>query len=106
MGPSGSDWTKLRQLGFKKAIAEYPGLKIVGEADGGYVRDKGLRAAQDLLTKFPDAKAIYGENEDMAWVLPKPSTLVASSTGTARPASSPSAPTAWSPAWRPSRPAN
>jgi ribose transport system substrate-binding protein len=66
MGPSGSDWTKLRQQGFKKAIAEHPGLKIVGEADGGYVRDKGLRAAQDLLTKFPDVKAIYGENEDMA----------------------------------------
>ncbi|MDQ0864499.1 sugar ABC transporter substrate-binding protein [Arthrobacter globiformis] len=66
MGPSGSDWTKLRQLGFKKAIAEYPDMKIVGEADGGYVRDKGLTAAQDLLTKFPDVKAIYGENEDMA----------------------------------------
>lgn len=66
MGPSGSDWTKLRQQGFKKAIAEYPEMKIVGEADGGYVRDRGLTAAQDLLTKFPDVKAIYGENEDMA----------------------------------------
>ena len=66
MGPSGSDWTKLRQQGFKKAIAQYPDMKIVGEADGGYVRDKGLTAAQDLLTKFPDVKAIYGENEDMA----------------------------------------
>lgn len=66
MGPAGSDWTKLRQQGFKKAIADYPGLKIVGEADGGYVRDKGLTAAQDLLTKFPDVNAIYGENEDMA----------------------------------------
>lgn len=66
MGPSGSDWTKLRQQGFKKAISEYPDMKIVGEADGGYVRDKGLTAAQDLLTKFPDVKAIYGENEDMA----------------------------------------
>jgi len=38
----------------------------VGSADGGYVRDKGLTAAQDLLTKFPDVNAIYGENEDMA----------------------------------------
>lgn len=66
MGPAGSDWTKLRQQGFKYAIAEYPGLSIVGEADGGYVRDKGLTAAQDLLTKFPDVSAIYGENEDMA----------------------------------------
>jgi ribose transport system substrate-binding protein len=66
MGPSGSDWTKLRSQGFNKAIAEYPDLKVVGQADGGYVRDKGLTAAQDLLTKFPDVNAIYGENEDMA----------------------------------------
>jgi len=66
LGPSGSDWTKLRQQGFEAAIAEYPGMTIVGSADGGYVRDKGLTAAQDLLTKFPDIAAIYGENEDMA----------------------------------------
>ncbi len=66
LGPSGSDWTKLRQQGFEKAISEYPGLEIVGAADGGYVRDKGLTAAQDLLVKYPDVDAIYGENEDMA----------------------------------------
>lgn len=66
LGPSGSDWTKLRQQGFEAAIAEFPGMTIVGSADGGYVRDKGLTAAQDLLTKFPEIDAIYGENEDMA----------------------------------------
>ena len=66
LGPSGSDWTKLRQQGFEAAIASFPGMKIVGSADGGYVRDKGLIAAQDLLTKFPGIDAIYGENEDMA----------------------------------------
>lgn len=66
LGPSGSDWTKLRQQGFEAAIAEFSGLTIVGSADGGYVRDKGLTAAQDLLTKFPEIDAIYGENEDMA----------------------------------------
>ncbi|MET2011775.1 sugar ABC transporter substrate-binding protein [Microbacterium chocolatum] len=66
LGPSGSNWTKLRQQGFEAAIEEFPGLTIVGSADGGYVRDKGLTAAQDLLTKFPEVDAIYGENEDMA----------------------------------------
>lgn len=66
LGPSGSNWTKLRQQGFEAAIGEFPGLTIVGSADGGYVRDKGLTAAQDLLTKFPEVDAIYGENEDMA----------------------------------------
>ena len=66
LGPSGSDWTKLRDIGFEKAIKEYPGLSIVGKADGGYVRDKGFTAAQDLLTKNPKVNAIYGENEEMA----------------------------------------
>lgn len=65
-GPSGSDWTTLRLQGFRQAIANYPGLKIVAEASGDYVRDKGLAAAQALLTKYPHVDAIYGENEDMA----------------------------------------
>lgn len=66
MGPSGSDWSKARQVGFEKALRENPGLEVVGSADGGYLRDKGLNAAQDLLTRNRDINAIYGENEDMA----------------------------------------
>jgi ribose transport system substrate-binding protein len=65
-GPSGSDWTRGRKIGFDKALAEHPGITVVGQADGGYVRDKGLAAAQDLLTKNRDVNAIYGENEEMA----------------------------------------
>lgn len=66
MGPAGSDWTKARLIGFNQAMAENPGIEVVGSADGGYLRDKGLSAAQDLLTRHPDINAIYGENEDMA----------------------------------------
>ncbi len=66
MGPSGSDWTKARLIGFNQAMAENPGIEVVGTADGGYLRDKGLSAAQDLLTRHRDINAIYGENEDMA----------------------------------------
>jgi len=66
MGPAGSDWTKARLVGFNKAMSENPGIEVVGSADGGYLRDKGLSAAQDLLTRDRDINAIYGENEDMA----------------------------------------
>lgn len=66
MGPSGSDWSRARLIGFNQAMAENPGLQVVATADGGYLRDKGLSAAQDLLTRHPDINAIYGENEDMA----------------------------------------
>jgi ribose transport system substrate-binding protein len=65
-GPSGSDWSRSRQIGFDEALKEYPGLEVVGKADGGYLRDKGFTAAQDLLTRDKDIDAIYGENEDMA----------------------------------------
>lgn len=65
-GPSGSDWSRSRQIGFDAALKEYPGLEVVGKADGGYLRDKGFTAAQDLLTRDKDVDAIYGENEDMA----------------------------------------
>jgi ABC-type sugar transport system substrate-binding protein len=65
-GPSGSDWSRARQIGFEQALKENPGLQVVGKADGGYVRDKGLTAAQDLLTRDKNIDAIYGENEDMA----------------------------------------
>lgn len=66
MGPSGSDWTRARLIGFDQAMEENPGIEIVGSADGGYLREQGLSAAQDLLTRNPDINAIYGENEDMA----------------------------------------
>ena len=65
-GPSGSDWSRARQIGFDRALKEHPGLKVVGKADGGYVRDKGFAAAQALLQRNRDVNAIYGENEEMA----------------------------------------
>jgi len=65
-GPPGSTWSQARQIGLNQALADYPGLKIVGKANGGYVRDQGFTAAQNLLQSNPDVNAIYGENEDMA----------------------------------------
>jgi ribose transport system substrate-binding protein len=65
-GPSGSPWSAARQQGFELALKENPGLKVVGKADGGYVRDKGFAAAQNLLEAHPNVNAVYGENEEMA----------------------------------------
>ncbi|MET8252443.1 sugar ABC transporter substrate-binding protein [Micromonospora sp. NPDC005197] len=65
-GPAGSDYSKMRGDGLKRAFAEYPDVKLVAQADGGYVRDKGFAVAQDLLAANKDINAIYGENEDMA----------------------------------------
>ncbi|WP_375492614.1 sugar ABC transporter substrate-binding protein [uncultured Jatrophihabitans sp.] len=65
-GPPGSDWSTARQIGFRKALAEHPGLRVAGTANGGYLRDQGQSATQDLLTRNKDVNAIWGENEDMA----------------------------------------
>ena len=65
-GPSGSPWSEARQRGLDLALRENPGLEVVGKADGGYVRDKGFAAAQNLLEAHPNVNAIYGENEEMA----------------------------------------
>ncbi|MFC0471249.1 sugar ABC transporter substrate-binding protein [Halalkalibacter kiskunsagensis] len=59
-------WSTSRKNGFLEAIDQYPGLEIVGEQRGDYVRDKGMQAAENLLQANPDVDFIYGENEEMA----------------------------------------
>lgn len=59
-------WAISRENGLKRALEEYPDLEVVGKQRGDYVRDKGLDATQALIERFPDADAIYGENEEMA----------------------------------------
>lgn len=65
-GPPGSTWSEARQKGLDMALADHPGLKVVGKGNGGYVRDQGFTAAQNLLQAHPHVNAIYGENEDMS----------------------------------------
>ena len=65
LGAVGSPWSEARQNGFDQALKENPGLRVVAKADGGYVRDKGFAAAQNLLEAHPNVNAIYGENEEM-----------------------------------------
>jgi ribose transport system substrate-binding protein len=65
-GPPGSTWSEARQQGLNMVLAEHPGLRVVGKGNGGYVRDQGFAAAQNLLQANPNVNAIYGENEDMA----------------------------------------
>lgn len=65
-GPPGNHWSARRQEGFDQALAQNPGLEVVGKQNGGYVRDQAFEATQNLLQRFPDVDAIYGENEEMA----------------------------------------
>ena len=55
-----------RETGFKEEMKKYPNIKIVSVLNGGGVRDRALKAADDMLQGNPGVKAIFGINDDSA----------------------------------------
>jgi ribose transport system substrate-binding protein len=55
-----------RVRGFMEAIAKHPEIKIVARPSGDGVRDKAMKAAEDLLQGFPNLAGIFGINDDSA----------------------------------------
>jgi ribose transport system substrate-binding protein len=56
-----------RENGFKEQLAaKYPNIKVVAVLNGGGVRDRSLKAAEDMLQGNSGIKAIFGINDDSA----------------------------------------
>jgi ribose transport system substrate-binding protein len=55
-----------RETGFKETMAKYPQITIVPTLNGGGVRDRALKAADDLLQGNPDLRAIFCINDETA----------------------------------------
>lgn len=55
-----------RELGFKEEMKKYPGIRVAAVLNGGGVRDKALKAAEDMLQGNPNLKGIFGINDDSA----------------------------------------
>jgi ribose transport system substrate-binding protein len=55
-----------RVRGFAEEIARHPGIRIVARPSGDGVRDKAMKAAEDLLQGFPNLAGIFGINDDTA----------------------------------------
>lgn len=55
-----------RENGFKEELAKYPNIEIVPTLNGGGVRDRALKAADDMLQSNPDLKAIFAINDETA----------------------------------------
>jgi ribose transport system substrate-binding protein len=55
-----------RDRGFAEEMAKYPGIRIVARPSGDGVRDKAMKAAEDLLQGFPNLAGIFGINDDTA----------------------------------------
>jgi ribose transport system substrate-binding protein len=56
-----------RENGFKEELAaKHPNVKVVAVLNGGGVRDRSLKAAEDMLQGNSGIKAIFGINDDSA----------------------------------------
>ncbi len=55
-----------RVSGFLEEIARYPEIRVVARPSGDGVRDKAMKAAEDLLQGFPRLAGIFGINDDSA----------------------------------------
>ena len=51
---------------FKEALAANPNLEVVAEPEGGWDRSMAVAAMEDILTRFPNLKAAFIQNEDMS----------------------------------------
>jgi ribose transport system substrate-binding protein len=55
-----------REAGFKEELAKTPGLVLVSTLNGAGVRDRALKAADDMLQAHPDLDAIFAINDESA----------------------------------------
>ncbi|WP_066954174.1 ABC transporter substrate-binding protein [Streptomyces lushanensis] len=66
LGAAGNNVTTERTKGFKDRIeAEAPGLRVVFEQTGEFVREKGQQVTEQLIQSNPDITGIYAENDEM-----------------------------------------
>lgn len=66
-GTSGSTPMLGRKEGFDQVISKYPGLKIVGSADGEFLRSKGKEIIESVLkSKKYKIDVLFSHNDDMA----------------------------------------
>lgn len=55
-----------RSHAFTQALAQYPSIRVIGELNGGGVRDRALKVAEDMLQGHPDLSGIFAINDEMA----------------------------------------
>ena len=55
-----------RETGFREAIAKFPGIHIVSTINGAGVRDRALKAADDMFQAHKDLRAVFAINDETA----------------------------------------
>ncbi|MDR0546551.1 MAG: substrate-binding domain-containing protein, partial [Dysgonamonadaceae bacterium] len=65
-GLSGSSPDKERHEGFAKAIAAYPGVRIVASADGAWLKNVAEEKFTGILAENPSIDLVFAHNDRMA----------------------------------------
>jgi ribose transport system substrate-binding protein len=65
-GTDGAPTNRERLRGYKKALAESPGIKLLASVTGNYQQADGKRAMTQMLKDFPQIDALLSANDSMA----------------------------------------
>lgn len=65
-GLTGSTSAIDRHQGFVSAISPYPGIKLLGREDAGWLRSEAGQKMDTLLAHFPQIDVVYAQNDRMA----------------------------------------
>lgn len=66
-GTAGSSVALDRAAGFRLALRDHPGMKILGSQNGDFTRSTGQKVMENLLQAFgPRITAVYAHNDEMA----------------------------------------
>jgi ribose transport system substrate-binding protein len=55
-----------REMGFKDELTSHPRIRLVASLNGGGVRDRALKAAEDMLQAHGDLAGIFAINDESA----------------------------------------
>ncbi len=55
-----------RVRGYKRAVAEYPGIEVLGSGNGNYQQPDAKRAMEKFLAAYPQIDAVLAANDGMA----------------------------------------
>jgi simple sugar transport system substrate-binding protein len=62
-GPKGAFMDNIRTAAVKRALAEFPGVTILGSLPGNWSAEGGLKATEDLISRYGKPNGIIAQND-------------------------------------------
>ena len=59
--------SQLREQGMRRALADFPQVRLRQVVYGGWNRQRAFEQAQQLLQRYPDTKLVWSANDEMAF---------------------------------------